>query len=169
LVPAVARCQNITRAEAFPTNTTKPTTKTPTLKAFQTARLIFIPFAMDDITNQRMNAMALLGNANVNNFNAGLFTYLSYVATNTDAGTEIKWSKAPKDLQDLIMTHKGGNLGLTSTQIKVLNFVSFNWLVRHEVRWNKTYEELVKFHAANGHCNVPCDISSLGNWVNQQR
>jgi hypothetical protein len=42
-------------------------------------------------------------------------------------------------------------------------------LVCHEVKWNKAYEELVEFHTANGHCNVPLDDSSLGNWVNQQR
>jgi hypothetical protein len=67
------------------------------------------------------------------------------------------------------MKYKGGNLGLTSTQIKVLDYVNFNWVVPHEVKWNKTYADLVKFHAAKDHCNVPCDGSSLGNQVNQQR
>jgi hypothetical protein len=109
LVPAIARYQDTTKAEAFPTNTTnRPTTKTLMLRAFPTARLLNFPFAMDDITHQ-MNTMALLGNANVDDFNAGLIMYFSYVATNTDAGTEIKLSKAPKDLRAWIKEHKGGN------------------------------------------------------------
>jgi hypothetical protein len=55
---------------------------------------------MDDIT-QQMNAVALSGNANksdaTGDFNAGLYKYLLFVATN--AGTEIIWSEADKDLK----------------------------------------------------------------------
>jgi hypothetical protein len=38
-----------------------------------------------------------------------------------------------------------------------------------EAKWNMHYEELVEFHTANGHCNVPRDFSCLGKWVNNQR
>jgi hypothetical protein len=54
---------------------------------------------MDSIT-QQMKSVALLGNANksdANNFNAGLFKYLLFVAKN--AGMKNIWSDADKDLK----------------------------------------------------------------------
>jgi hypothetical protein len=55
---------------------------------------------MDNIT-QQMNAVALLCNANksdaAGDFNASLYKYFLFVATN--AGTEIIWSEADKDLK----------------------------------------------------------------------
>jgi hypothetical protein len=82
---------------------------------------------MDNIT-QQMNAVALSGNANksdaAGNFNAGLYQYLIFVATN--AGTEIIWSEADTDLKAWM---KQQNQKLQSTQtsdrVKVLNHVNF--------------------------------------------
>jgi hypothetical protein len=126
---------------------------------------------MDDIT-QQMNAVPLSGNANksdaAGNFSAGLYKYLLFVATN--AGTEIIWSEADKDLKAWM---KQQNQKLQSTQtsdrVKVLNHVNFPWRMPQEAKWNMHYEELVKFHTANGHSNVPWDFSRLGKWVNNQR
>jgi len=35
--------------------------------------------------------------------------------------------------------------------------------------WADRVRELMKYRDDNGHCNVPCNLSSLGGWVRTQR
>jgi hypothetical protein len=142
----------------------------PMLLAFPTARLLFCHFTMDNIT-QQMNAVALSDNANksdANDFNASLFKYLLFVTIN--AGTENIWSKANKELKAWMRKqNKLQSMACqTSDRIKVLNHVNFQWRIPQEVKWNLHYEELVEFHAANGHCSVHWTCH-LGEWVKNQR
>ncbi len=54
-------------------------------------------------------------------------------------------------------------------RIKSLDHIKFPWTTgTHQERWSMHYEELVEFHATNGHCNVH-RAYSLGQWVNHQR
>jgi len=56
-----------------------------------------------------------------------------------------------------------------------LNRIGFVWDATSTPRsnhsdnaWQKSYNELAKFHATNGHCRVP-STSTLGKWVVRQR
>jgi hypothetical protein len=121
---------------------------------------------MDDVT-QQMKGVTLSGDANnndANDFNAGLFQYLLLIASNASNLEVIDWSEAKK---------QSNRLRLQANQhperIKVLNHIKFPWTTgTHQERWSMHYEELVEFHATNGHCNVH-RACSLGQWVNHQR
>ena len=41
--------------------------------------------------------------------------------------------------------------------------------LRTSKSWEKRFEELIFFLQENGHCNVPRNYGSLGNWVQKQR
>lgn len=64
---------------------------------------------------------------------------------------------------------------MTSERIKLLENVGFKWaLQRHTAMksWNERFEELKKYKAEKGDCNVPIryrDNPSLGQWVSTQR
>jgi hypothetical protein len=126
---------------------------------------------MDNIT-QQMNAVTLLGNANMSDeddFNAGLFKYLLFVASNAGKET-IFWSEADQELKTWMTLNR---LQLMASQpskrVKVLNHVNFSWTWSlHQEKWNQHCEELVEFHPINGHCNV-YPTCCLGQWVNNQR
>jgi hypothetical protein len=148
----------------------RPAIQTPMLLAFPTARLLFCCFTMDDIT-QQMNAVTLSGNANksdANDFHAGLFKYLLFIAINT--GTENIWSEADIELKAWMRKQNKlqSTTCQTSNRIKVLNHVKFQWRTPQEVKWNLHNKELVEFHAANCHCNMH-RTCRLGKWVNNQR
>lgn len=61
---------------------------------------------------------------------------------------------------------------ITSDQIQRLDRLSFNWQIRERGRWEERFEDLRRFHAKYGHCNVPFgykDIPKLGAFVNAMR
>ena len=131
-------------------------------------------FTMDNIT-QQMKGVTLSGDANKNDsndFNAGLYHYLLFVASNASKPVEvIDWSEADQELKTWI--NQSNRLQLMadkqSERIKVLNHINFPWTTgTHQERWSMHYEELVEFHSTNGHCNVfwAC---SLDQWINNQR
>jgi hypothetical protein len=145
--------------------------KVPKAGIPNSTRLVFCHFTMDDIT-QQMNAVTLLGNANKkddDDFNARLFKYLLFVASNAGKET-IVWFEADQELKTWMTQNR---LQLMASQpserVKVLNHVNFPWTWSlHQEKWNQHYEELVEFHNANGHCNVRW-ACCLGQWVNNQR
>jgi len=63
---------------------------------------------------------------------------------------------------------KGFNTELTEEKIVVLDKVKFPWKLNNAERWNKSYQELSKFHAAHGNCKVPRG-RGLGECVPTQR
>ena len=129
---------------------------------------------MDNVT-QQMKGVTLLGDANkndANDFNAGLYHYLLFVASNASKPIEvIDWSEANQELKT--WTKQSNRLQLMADQqserVKVLNHINFPWTTgTHQERWSMHYEELVEFHSTNDHCNVS-RACSLGQWVNNQR
>jgi hypothetical protein len=129
---------------------------------------------MDNVT-QQMKGVTLLGNANkndANDFNAGFYHYLLFVASNASKPVEvIDWSEADQELKTWIK--QSSRLQLMADQqserIKVLNHINFPCTTgTHQERWSMHYEELVEFHSTNGHCNIYW-ACSLGQWVNNQR
>lgn len=59
---------------------------------------------------------------------------------------------------------------LTDDRIRRLQSLGFVWSLRDD--WQKHYEELKKFKAEHGHCNVPARYNQnrrLGIWVSAQR
>eukprot|EP00592_Proboscia_alata_P015013 CAMPEP_0194397160 /NCGR_PEP_ID=MMETSP0174-20130528/125392_1 /TAXON_ID=216777 /ORGANISM="Proboscia alata, Strain PI-D3" /LENGTH=1054 /DNA_ID=CAMNT_0039193311 /DNA_START=335 /DNA_END=3496 /DNA_ORIENTATION=- len=61
---------------------------------------------------------------------------------------------------------------ITQDQIDLLNTVGFEWVVRKENYWEKSYDELVEFVREKGHARVPRNFPQnirLGNWVQKQR
>ena len=126
---------------------------------------------MDNIT-QQMNAFTLssgvVNKSDDDDFNAGLFKYLLFIASNV--GKEIiVWSEADPELKKWVTKIRSQLKAsqLSEDRIKVLNHVNFPRSL-HEKKWNRHYEELVEFHALNGHCNVH-RACCLGQWVNNQR
>lgn len=131
-------------------------------------------FTMDDVT-QQMKGVTLSGDANnndANDFNAGLFQYLLFIASNASSPEVIDWSEANQELKTWIKQSNRLRLMANpqqSERIKVLDHINFPWTTgTHQERWSVHYEELVEFHATNGHCNV-YRACSLGQWVNNQR
>ena len=131
-------------------------------------------FTMDDVT-QQMKGVTLSGDANnndANDFNAGLFHYLLFNASNASSPEVIDWSEANQELKTWIKQSNMLQLMANPQQsksIKVLDHINFPWTTgTHQERWSVHYEELVEFHATNCHCNV-YRACSLGQWVNNQR
>lgn len=61
---------------------------------------------------------------------------------------------------------------LTSDQIQRLDNLSINWQIRERGRWEDRFDDLKRFHAKYGHCNVPFgykDVPKLGAFVNVMR
>lgn len=76
-------------------------------------------------------------NSNVNNFNAGIFKYLLFVATN-GGGTERNRSKIGKDLKAWMKNKNPDRSTLTTDWIKIkaLNCViNFPWSVTKKDKW----------------------------------
>jgi len=135
---------------------------------------------MDNITS-KMSAISLSGsvsNEDESAFCRGLYRYLVFVTAND--GTDNIRSKADDQLKAWITEQdklrqkqktQVGNSKLTTERIMVLDKVQFPWRLDNAERWTRNYNELVKFHAVHHHCNVPRkgELSSLGQWVNQQR
>lgn len=99
-------------------------------------------------------------------FNAGLFQFHLFVATH--GGTEGIRSKANKDLKAWI-TEQEKLCKSPPDPIKVLNLIKFRWKNSHRDKWNKSFDELVKYHSIHNNCNVPCNVPHLGEWVNNKR
>jgi len=59
---------------------------------------------------------------------------------------------------------------LDPPRIDLLNKINFDWCPVKSI-WEKRYEELLDFHKANGHPNVPVDYENkqLSRWVRAQR
>jgi hypothetical protein len=105
-----------------------------------------------------------------NQFNAGLFQFHLFVATH--GGTEDIRSKANKDLKAWIMEQeklRKSSPDPTDMRIKVLDLIKFPWKNCHQDKWNKAFDELVKYHSIHNNCNVPRFVPHLGEWVNNQR
>jgi hypothetical protein len=54
-------------------------------------------------------------------------------------------------------------------QIKVLDLIKFTWKNCHQDKWDKAFDELVKYHSIHINCNIPRYVPHLGEWVNNQR
>ena len=105
-----------------------------------------------------------------NQFNAGLFQFHLLVATH--GGTEDIRSKANEDLKAWIMEQEKLQKSPpdpTGMRIKVLDLIKFPWKNRHQDKWDKAFDELVKYHSIHNNCNVPRFVPHLGEWVNNQR
>ena len=61
---------------------------------------------------------------------------------------------------------------LSAESIKKLDAIGFSWDPFAD-QWEKAFAELQRFHAREGHCRVPRNLSinglSLGSWVKSQR
>eukprot|EP00977_Amphora_coffeiformis_P016751 scaffold5296_cov163-Amphora_coffeaeformis.AAC.6 len=58
---------------------------------------------------------------------------------------------------------------LDEDRIKRLESIGFVWN-SHEAAWQRRFEQLVKFHDVNGHCEVPREKSrTLNDWITVQR
>jgi hypothetical protein len=105
-------------------------------------------------------------------FNAGLFLHL-FIATH--GGTEDIRSKANNKLKAWIMEQQEKLRksppppGPKDMRIKVLEHINFPWKPSHRDKWNKAYDELVKYYSIHNSCNVPRNVPHLGEWVNNQR
>ncbi|KAL7544184.1 hypothetical protein ACHAWF_007562 [Thalassiosira exigua] len=65
--------------------------------------------------------------------------------------------------------------GTGQKRMSALNKIGFVWdasairrSTRNDAAWQKMYQDLSRFHAANGHCRVPSS-SPLGQWTVRQR
>ena len=63
---------------------------------------------------------------------------------------------------------RGAKSRLSDTKEDKLNRVGFIWSIK-DWNWNQRLDELRKYAALNGHCNVPTRDSELGAWVMTQR
>jgi len=57
---------------------------------------------------------------------------------------------------------------LPEERIAAMDRIDFAWTA-HTARWDRLFEELVRFRAENGHARVPARISELYRWTLQQR
>lgn len=64
---------------------------------------------------------------------------------------------------------EGNPSPITANQIKVLDSLSFPWILDSSERWDKHFRELVEFKLQNGHCDVPNRMGKLGTWIKNQR
>ncbi|KAL7485575.1 hypothetical protein ACHAW6_011181 [Cyclotella cf. meneghiniana] len=85
-------------------------------------------------------------------------------------------SSAPTRTPDSETKRTGETLKAKKTRSKLLKKSTMSRKARVrddlETLWNRRYDELVEFHQANGHCNVPQRDASnreLGRWVKDQR
>jgi hypothetical protein len=62
--------------------------------------------------------------------------------------------------------HKRGRL--PSDRVEVLEGIDFLWSAR-QARWDRMFEELVRFRAEHGHSKVPSKHGELYRWTMQQR
>ena len=58
---------------------------------------------------------------------------------------------------------------ITDNQMKVLDSLSFPWILDSSERWDQHHKELIAFKERNGHCNVNTKKGKLGIWVKNQR
>mmetsp|Transcript_15326 Transcript_15326/g.37712 ORF Transcript_15326/g.37712 Transcript_15326/m.37712 type:complete len:721 (-) Transcript_15326:282-2444(-) len=66
---------------------------------------------------------------------------------------------------------KEGHAPLLDKQIRLLDDIEFPWvLYRHEAKWDKQYEELVRFQKDHGHCKPSKSTNQrLESWMQYQR
>lgn len=57
---------------------------------------------------------------------------------------------------------------LPEERIAALDGIDFAWTA-HTARWDRLFQELVRFHTENGHARVPARNSELYRWTLQQR
>lgn len=71
-----------------------------------------------------------------------------------------------------VRTQRLNKAKLTSEQIRRLDSLGFSWDPLNE-QWEQAYMALQKYHAQEGHCRVPQNLSiygvNLGSWVSSQR
>ena len=59
---------------------------------------------------------------------------------------------------------------LSEERARKLDKLGFEWSLQDPPRtWDERFEELAKYKAEQGHCNVPRSQGSLGGWVTNQR
>ena len=59
------------------------------------------------------------------------------------------------------------NEKLCEDRVQKLDALGFDWALK--LTWNERLDELTKYKAEHGHCNVPRSHESLGRWVDKQR
>ena len=70
---------------------------------------------------------------------------------------------------------EGSKSALTEERVEKLENIGFEWTIKGYVQkctWDERLQQLKKFKAQYGHCNVPADYESnksLGQWVSNQR
>ena len=68
--------------------------------------------------------------------------------------------------------HNGGTL--SEERVRRLDDIGFDWGKARGPRgtplsWDERFDELMKYKAEHGHCNIPQSTGSLGKWVDNQR
>ncbi|GFH61993.1 hypothetical protein CTEN210_18469 [Chaetoceros tenuissimus] len=89
----------------------------------------------------------------------------NYIANKALGG----WVHTQRDQFQLMS--KGSNAKITEERVKLLDNIGFEWTPMKSA-WNEKFEELKKYKAQNGHCNVPKQHhanKSLAHWVQSQR
>lgn len=82
-----------------------------------------------------------------------------------------RWAKKQQS-QYRAYHQKGKRSLMTEARVKELERLGFYWGTSNEDAWENKFEDLQKFRAVRGHCNVPRRYKndpSLGTWVNMQR
>ena len=72
-----------------------------------------------------------------------------------------KWANTQRQ------SYKKGKL--SQERIDLLESIGFIWDLKERREWLDVFDELTKYKAANGDCNVPRAHGWLGEWVSQQR
>lgn len=62
-----------------------------------------------------------------------------------------------------------GDLSASADGANANNIGSIKEKKWHKLSWDVRYEQLTRYHAENGHSNVPLKYGSLGGWVQYQR
>lgn len=85
---------------------------------------------------------------------------------NCDVGTQGEFRKLGVWVTKQRVDYKNGHLA--PDLVTRLESIGFNWTI--EVTWKDRYDQLVRYHSQNGHCNVNTKTGGqLGQWVGMQR
>ena len=77
-----------------------------------------------------------------------------------------------KGLRQNRLLQEGKQSRMTEDRTSLLESIGFVWELLSKDTWMKHFQELKKYAAKEGHCNVPYNYSEnkqLGMWVNTQR
>lgn len=80
--------------------------------------------------------------------------------------TSPKYQELASWVKNQRFAHKRGRL--SSERVAALNNIGFAW-TGEEARWDRLYQQLVKFHTEHGHTRIPTKQRELYRWITQQR